>query len=280
MGSPDELTRECERELDDSERRHECGRVRFSQPAAAAAPSVDDPEIKATKRSAEVLEIRRLGDIPHRTLNPVQRPNTAGPGCAKFDLRLERGFLAVQNVKSAATVYEYEWLAPAISYLSDSLAALQQVSSSPEITGVKTQQSLAVGLEAVNQVFLHLEARLDYLKLLGELGASQPALVRFVENELNGPLNRIPCSSNLVQTAVGRYSEKHSAAVLTSAANKTVTGEGSSSGSQRGGGPTETSRSGGGRGGGVPKSPPFTRSKGRATRQSRDPSPAPSQRGE
>ena len=254
--------------------------------AAAPAPAEDaaaagaNPKQIVVRPRAAAKPLEQVSDIPHQRDNPVQRPNTAEELCSPFDLAHERGWLAVQNIRNVASHYEYEWLAPTVSYLSDTLAAFKEHAAAATITDPAEQKSLAVIEAALEAIFRHVETRLDMLKIIGQVGQQQPGLISYIQNETLGPLSKLPVTSPGLTSVVSKFVDRQSAAALTSAANRSAAALPESSGNT-GGTSTETPRKGGGRSGGPPPSPAETRSRSRGKgrgKPPRDPSLAPSER--
>lgn len=192
--------------------------------AAAAEPVPELGEVVEEEPETQpyparqVLDCRKVSQIPHRRNNPVARPVTAKRTPELFDLEGERGWQSIKQLRAQATHYEYRWLATGVSYLFDTFSELRVQCARQDIpeaarvslASVERHGSLALKL---------LVNRLDFLRLLASVGATDPGLVKYAEEKLVGT-SQLPIGAADLLAAVKEYKDRRTLEVLKAVSSK------------------------------------------------------------
>jgi hypothetical protein len=158
-------------------------------------------EVREIATRPGVISLTKLDDLPRDPSNPVPRKVDAPTTASLLDLALDRGFLAVRSAGSKGSEYEYRHHASYLSYTYDVYKAFEAQLAREDQLDKKSLEVIFTHLECVVRRVI---ARLDYLKIRGEMLQSDPGLVYAIEQTISGVAD-LPVSSGLVLDTIADY---------------------------------------------------------------------------
>ena len=202
-----------------------------TQAAGASSSRAPEPSVAVPAASTNVRLPSAVGDVPHVAENPVPRAAHLPKTPVLFDMRMDRGYLAVSQGGSPAMLHEYRWSASAFSYFKDTVVEMERII--PALQDEAQRRAFSVLLAQFKGVLALMEQRLDYLKVFGEHKFREPGLVAAVENAIAGKSD-LPVTSSTVLDAVASFRDKKVTTAIKQGASRDYTAEQQGRGSGRG----------------------------------------------
>lgn len=170
------------------------------------APDAFQPIKIVPQPAGAVAPIKTLADVPHDPTNPIPRGPASSIVPCLLDLAMDRGYIAVQATGNRSMMFEYQHHGSYLSRLYDLNQKFKAFLAKDTITP-EDRDSLCILLTLYIQVASCITKRLDFLKVLGEKGASDPGMVYALEGVIAGSRD-LPISSPDLLDTVKEYRQQ------------------------------------------------------------------------